>query len=123
MAPRDLLVTAVDAYLGVVEHDPQLYRFLAHRVLTEHPGAHAVLAHVMQEIGRRVAVVIGEQLRGRGLDSGAAEPWAFELVGLVHAGGDWWLEQRTMPRRRLVEYLAALAWDGMGSLVEQQGAL
>ena len=50
---------------------------------------------------------------GTGLDSGAAEPWAYAIVGAVHLAGDWWLERKTMSREQLVAYLTTLVWDGM----------
>ena len=60
-------------------------------------------------------MVVGEQLRAAGVDSGAAEPWAYGLVGMVHLAGDWWLDRQPMPRARLVEYLTTLVWDGLAS--------
>lgn len=111
--PRQLLVTTVDAYLAFVERDPNVYRFLVQRALGDAQAGEA-MAWVMAEIGQRVASVLGEQLRAAGLDSGAAEPWAFGIVGMVHLAGDWWLARRTMPRTRLVSYLADLLWNGLG---------
>jgi hypothetical protein len=65
---------------------------------------------------RQVATVLGEALRAAGRDSGPAEVWAFGIVGMVHASGDWWLERRTMPRARLTEYLTSLVCDGLPDL-------
>jgi hypothetical protein len=80
------------------------------------------LGDFMDQVGRRVAVVMGEQLRAAGQDSGGAEPFAHGIVGMVHAAGDWWVERRTMPRERLVEYLADLLWHGLAPLATgQQG--
>ena len=67
----------------------------------------------VRRMGQLITEAIGEGLRGRGLDSGAAEPWGYAIVGAVHMAGDWWLERKTMPRERLVEYLTLLVWDGM----------
>ena len=58
------------------------------------------MSPLVDSIARQVAVVIGEQLRAGGLDSGAAVPWAYGIVGLVHQAGDWWLDDRTMTRER-----------------------
>jgi hypothetical protein len=68
------------------------------------------------QTSRQVAVVLGEALRAAGLDSGPAEVWAFGIVGMVHASGDWWLERGTMPRARLTEYLTSLVCDGLPDL-------
>jgi hypothetical protein len=58
-------------------------------------------------------VVLGEELRDAGKDSGAAEPLAHGIVGMVHAAGDWWLERRNMTRARLVAYLTEFVWHGL----------
>ncbi|MER3452813.1 MAG: hypothetical protein C4344_03870, partial [Acidimicrobiia bacterium] len=80
------------------------------------------LAAFVDELGRQLAGVIAERLRTVGGDPAAAAPWAYALVGMVGFAGDWWLEQRTMPRRRLVEYLTQLAWDGMAHAPAAAGA-
>ncbi len=111
--PREILRTTVDAYLAFVERDPQIYRFLIREAQPSSTAAGETLSSVIREIGRQVAVLLGEQLRTAGLDSGPAEPWAFGIVGMVHLAGDWWVERPTMSRARLVDYLTALLWDGM----------
>jgi AcrR family transcriptional regulator len=119
--PRDLLVQAIDAYVSFVERDPNVYRFLVRRAAVDDPETGALLDDFLRHISQEVAVVLGEQLRAVGADSGAAEPWAYGLVGMVQLAGDWWLERRTMPRARLVEYLAALVWSGMAGLGDGSG--
>lgn len=111
--PRSVLADTVDAYLRFVEREPNVYRFVQQQA----PANEAVdLTAFVRQIAADVAVVLGERLRQAGLDSGAAEPWAHALVGMVHLSGDWWLDHRTMSRERLVEYLLGLAWDGLSSL-------
>jgi AcrR family transcriptional regulator len=111
--PRALLESTVDAYLAFIELEPNLYRFLLGQAGSTSTG----LVHfnpLIDTIARQVALVIGEQLRSLGLDSGGAVPWGYGIVGLVHQAGDWWLEDRTMPRARLTGYLTSLLWDGLG---------
>lgn len=117
--PRELLATGVDAYLELIERETDLYRFLL-RHAGEVPGGAEVLSRVIRQIGQTTVGTIGERLRSAGGDSGAAEPWGYGIVGMVHAAGDWWLEHRTMPRERLVAYLVSLAWDGMAGAVRQE---
>lgn len=113
--PRLVLTATINAYIEAIEEDPDVYRFLVHRALGDDQRAGQRLLDLMEQISREVAVVLGEQLRAAGSDSGAAEPWAFGIVGLVHAAGNWWLTTRTMPRERLVEYLVRLTWDGIAT--------
>ena len=110
--PRELLVGTIDAFLAFVEKEPNLYRF----VVQHDDGGAEEMTGFVRQVAQQVALVMGERLRELGHDSGAAEPWAYGLVGMVHFAGDWWVERRAMPRARLVEYLTALVWDGLASL-------
>lgn len=112
-SPRQVLIGTVDAYLAFVERDPDLYRFVVQQM---GDGAAATLGDFVRQVGQQVAFVLGEQLRAAGLDSGGAEPIAHGIVGMVHAAGDWWVDRRSMPRARLVQYLTDLLWDGIGRI-------
>ncbi|HEY1466031.1 MAG TPA: TetR/AcrR family transcriptional regulator [Acidimicrobiales bacterium] len=111
--PRDLVESTIDTYLVFIESDPDVYRFLVQRGVSE---AGVSINDYIWRTSRQVAVVLGEALRAAGLDSGPAEVWAFGIVGMVHASGDWWLERGTMPRARLTEYLTSLVCDGLPDL-------
>jgi AcrR family transcriptional regulator len=114
LPPEQLLRATIDAYLGFVERDPHLYSFLVGRLGA--PVGTDVANGLVTQVGQRVALVLGEQLRALGIDSGAAEPWAFGIVGMVHLAGDWWLERRTVTRARLADQLSVLLWHGLGGL-------
>ena len=64
-------------------------------------------------VGLHATAVIGELMRQAGQDSGAAELWGFGIIGLVRAAADRWLEQRTMSRAAVVQYLTDLIWPGL----------
>jgi AcrR family transcriptional regulator len=121
--PRDLLASTIDTFVAFIEADPELYRFLVHRAVREETGAADELHGFIRQVSQQVTVVLGEQLRLAGHDSGGAEPIAHGIVGMVHAAGDWWVDRRTMPRARLVEYLTTVLWDGMGALRLPAGAV
>jgi AcrR family transcriptional regulator len=122
---------AIDAYLAFIEREPAIIRFLVNRSLEAVEETGVAMSGFVKRMGQLVTRAIGEALRDRALDSGVAEPWAFAIVGAVHMAGDWWLERRTLPRERLVDYLTALVWNGMqnfrvpatdaGSVYELQG--
>jgi AcrR family transcriptional regulator len=114
---RDLLRSTVDSYVGFIERDPNLYRFMV-----QHPPERiegATMSSLVDLIARQVAQVAGERLRAAGRDSGAAVPWAYGIVGLVHQAGNWWVDDQTMSRDTLVNYLVSLLWDGLNA---SQGA-
>lgn len=114
--PRARLEAGIDAYLALVEDSPDVYRFLMHRAVTERAEAQATVADFIRALGGQLAAVLSEDLRSRGLDAHAAEPWARGIVGMVQVAGDWWLEQKSMTRHRLVEHLVTLVWIGLAGL-------
>lgn len=114
--PRARLRAAIDAYLGLVESEPDMYRFLMHRAVNERAEAQATVADFIRQLGAEVAAVLAEDLRRAGLDGHAAEPWARGIVGMVQVSGDWWLENRSMTRERMVDHLVTLLWRGFSGL-------
>ncbi|MET8311811.1 TetR/AcrR family transcriptional regulator [Micromonospora sp. NPDC005173] len=109
---RDLVEATIDAYLGVIESEPRLYRFLMHQ--SGDPGIHQVVAGTSRQVAAGLARVIGDRLRSLGLDAGPAEPWAYGLVGFVQAVGDWWTTHgQPISRAALTDYLTALLWSGI----------
>jgi AcrR family transcriptional regulator len=113
VTPRQMVLSTIDAYLQFIESDQEVYRFLVHRAANEGADTGSMLNEYISRAGRQVALVLGEGLRAAGLDSGAAEPWGFGIVGMVHAAGDWWMARASMPRTRLAEYLTSLIYDGL----------
>ncbi|MDQ4144567.1 MAG: TetR/AcrR family transcriptional regulator [Actinomycetota bacterium] len=110
------LKDTIDTYLSFIEREKEVYAFLMHRAVGERPEAQATVADFIRQLGDEIAIILGEELRRNGVDSGAAEPWAHGMVGMVYLAGDRWLDRPTMPRARLVEYLTALLWNGFSSL-------
>ncbi|SCG52398.1 transcriptional regulator, TetR family [Micromonospora echinaurantiaca] len=109
---RGLVEATIDAYLGVIESEPKLYRFLMHQ--SSHPGIHQVVAGTSRQVAAGLARVIGDRLRALGLDAGPAEPWAYGLVGFVQAVGDWWTTNgQPIRRAALTDYLTTLLWSGI----------
>ncbi|HVX18925.1 MAG TPA: TetR/AcrR family transcriptional regulator [Acidimicrobiales bacterium] len=115
---REATRTAIDGYIGTIEQDPDLYRF----IIQQTPVGGGTLQGLVDQVAALLATVIGETLRTIGADSGAAEIWAYSIVGMVHVAGDHWVAHPTMPRERLVEYLTGLLWTGMaGSSIRLVG--
>jgi AcrR family transcriptional regulator len=107
-----LIAASVDAYLAVIETQPELYRFLLHQ--SGLSGVEQLMARSSQLVAAGLARAIGDRLRALGLDAGPAEPWAYGLVGFVQAVGDWWMVRgQPMSRAALTEYLTTLLWKGI----------
>ncbi|HVV35499.1 MAG TPA: TetR/AcrR family transcriptional regulator [Acidimicrobiales bacterium] len=105
---HELLVRTIDAFLSYIERDTALYRFL----VRPGRGADVDLSGFLDQIGATVAIAIGEQQRAVGRDSGGAEVIARGVVAFVYAAGDWWVDRQTMPRARLVAYVADFLTHG-----------
>lgn len=110
--PRDMLVAGINAFLTRLEVDGELYRFVLHPPLGK-GDVDDTVGDYSTVLGLRIARIIGDRLREAGLDSGAAEPWGFGIVGTVRAAGERWLDNRTMSREALSAYLVELLWGGL----------
>ena len=110
--PRELLDSTVDGYVAFLERDPYLYEFLMQQASVRN-GRHTPIGSLVDVVARQIAQISREQLVAAGRDAGAAVPWAYGTVGLVHTATNWWLEDQTMSRERFVRYLTDLLWDGL----------
>ena len=66
--PRQLVASTIDTYLGFIESDPDVYRFLVQRGVSE--GGVSINDYIWRT-SRQVAMVLGEALRAAGLACGA----------------------------------------------------
>jgi AcrR family transcriptional regulator len=119
--PRRRLAATIDAYLEFVEHNRGAYDFLMRRAIRERPEAEETVSGFIDRVSEEVAVVLRHELERAGLDPRGAEVWAHGLVGMVQVAGDWWLDRRQIPRRRVVDDLAALLWSGLSNLPRPAG--
>jgi len=110
---RGAVHAAVDAYLALVERDPEVYRFVVERPLLaggQTPGGHDPVRGLVQLVGQQV----GETLAAAGAPPDRAATWGHALVGMVRAAADEWIDSPSpAPRHVLVEHLVDLAWGGL----------
>jgi AcrR family transcriptional regulator len=114
--PRSRLAATIDAYLAYVERQPDRYRFLL--TAAEQPRTGPLVAEFRREHIGGCAFTSPRKLDRAGLHPGFAEPWAHCVSGMIRAAGASWLEGRSIPRARLVEYLTTVLWEGFGALRE-----
>lgn len=112
-APRAKAAAAIAAYLRLIEHDPDVYRFVVHRPLVDTDP----VADLVSLIGDEVAGVIAEQLAAAGADAAPAVAWGHGVVGMVRSAADNWLARPAgMTREQLADHLTALAWTGLSQV-------
>jgi AcrR family transcriptional regulator len=114
--PRELIHACVDAYLTLLEHNPELYRFVVTHPDVDETRDFAAL--VAEMLGRQLA----RHLSLGNLDTALAHPWAEAIVGFINAASVWWLDHReVMDRRQLADYLSALLWGGAAGVYQAVG--
>jgi AcrR family transcriptional regulator len=116
----DRITGAVGGYFAVIDEHPNLYWLVARQDAAqagEQGGIHAG----REFIANALAAVIGDYLWFFGLDSGAAEPWAYGVTGMVQSTGEWWLHRRSMSRAHVVEYVTRLIWAAMSGILQEAG--
>jgi len=117
--PRAVVRAIVDAFLGSIEDEPELWRFVVHHPVERTPGAE-IVDDARAEIARMLTVVLSERLTAAGRDTDGAAVWAQGLVGMVQSAGDWWLERRPMSRAALTDHLTAIIWGGLSTVLEEE---
>jgi AcrR family transcriptional regulator len=114
--PRELIHACVNAYLTLLEHNPELYRFVVTHPQVDESRDFAAL--VAEMLGRQLA----RHLSLGNLDTALAHPWAESIVGFINAASVWWLDHReAMDRHQLADYLSALLWGGAAGVYQAVG--
>lgn len=112
---------AVGAYFAVIDEHPNLYWLIARREPAGPASGGAGVHPDKESIANALTAVFGDYLRLFGLDSGAAEPWAHGVTGLVQSAGEWWLQRRSMSRAHVVEYVTRLIWAAVSGILGEAG--
>jgi AcrR family transcriptional regulator len=119
--PRELLHAGIDAYLGLLEQNPELYRFVAQHPLVGDDTAGGA-ADFNSVVSGLLAASLERHLRGLGLDPAYAHPWSEAIVGFIDAASLWWLDHRdAMSREQLADYLGSLLWGGAAGVYQYVG--
>ncbi|KGN40585.1 TetR family transcriptional regulator [Knoellia aerolata] len=122
-APRDVLAAAVDAYLSLVETDPEVYRFIVAAPLvppSERTETIDLAWSVSQSIAVQIGGLIAVALGAAGRSTDPAPTWGHAVVGMVRAAGDDWLRAGAAgsgtSREMLKEHLTELIWGGLSAV-------
>jgi AcrR family transcriptional regulator len=122
LAPVPRIRMALDAFFTVIEEHPNLYRLLARGSFQDKSHVDSdVVAEDKELIAAALTALLGDYMRMFNMDSGAAEPWAYGIVGMVQNTGEWWLDRRSMGRDSVVEYLTQIIWAAIDGLTRQHG--
>jgi AcrR family transcriptional regulator len=114
--PPEVIRGIVDAFLGGIEDEPELWRFVVHHPIERAPGAE-IVDDAREQIARLLTTLLANPLAAAGRDTDSAQAWAQGLVGMVQSAGDWWLERRPMSRAALTDYLTSIIWGGLSGVL------
>lgn len=107
---RDRVERTIDAYLGSIEGEPQVYRFLVHS------DEAASAQSQVRSFTRRLSALLAEGMAAElAVSPARAGAWAHGVVGMVQAAGDWWLDGAPCTRRQLVAELTDLLFGAYAS--------
>lgn len=117
--PREALTAGIDAFLVLLDEDPELYKFVINQpVVARH--ADDVVHDYVTSISTIITGRLAEHLAAIGRDPAAATPAGNAIVGFVRAAGDWWVEHPDQTTRaQLTEYLTALLWGGFADVYQR----
>jgi AcrR family transcriptional regulator len=112
---REGLRAVIAAFVSLIEDEPALYRFAyAH---SGRSGRADLVAGTEHRIAEALSALMTERLAAAGRPTGAADAWAYGIVGMVQLTTHWWSTARTVTAGELVEQLVALAHGGLGELL------
>lgn len=117
-----LLRLVIDSYLTFIEEEPELYRFVVRRSFPDRPLRRDPVTTNNELIAGTLSTIFRNRLATLGMDLGGAETWAHAGVGMVQAAGDWWLEQRTLSREALRDYLLMMVWGALRAILQAGGS-
>jgi AcrR family transcriptional regulator len=120
-SPNQRIRRLLDAYLRTIEEYPELYRFVVQRNFIDQPVRKDPVSAEKTVIANSLSRVLRQYLEALEIDSGGVEAWSHGLVGLVQASGDWWLDQKTMSRADLIDYLTQIIWHGIDGVLRTAG--
>src|SRR5215472_9034742 len=111
----------VSAYFSVIDEHPNLYWLLARHVTVEGGRLSGPVQRNKESIATALTAVFSDYLWVFGLDSGAAEPWAYGVTGLVQSTGEWWLQRRSMSRAHVIDLVTRLIWAALSGMLREAG--
>lgn len=119
-----MLEAGINAYLRLLEDEPELYRFVVHNPSVGDATVDAVAGYTSL-VSELVTGIFANRLDARHCATDGAAPWGIAVVGGVRAAGDWWLAQPAgsrPDRAQLVRYLVALTYRGMAGITASRPA-
>lgn len=116
---EERLRAGIDAFLGFVEERPVAFRLLFRNV--SDPDIAEPFARLRGEVSTTIATLMAAtapaEFRTAEPDfEQATEMMAQQITGAVQSLANWWDDNRSVPRERVLEMAMDFAWLGLGRL-------
>nr|WP_281373166.1 TetR/AcrR family transcriptional regulator [Kineococcus aurantiacus] len=121
--PRDALAAIIDAYVHLVEADPEVYRFVVQHPFLERPLTADPVQRLSATVADETARTITAHLRVGGARDSSADAVAHGLIAMIRTAADRWISSpERVPADTLVSDLTQLAWGGLSAVLTPQEA-
>ena len=114
---RAVIAAAIDAYLRLVEDEPEIYRFVVTAPLLDRGAAGDPSAPVSAHVAEQISALLDTTIGADAIDPVRSRVWAHGVVGMVRAAADDWLTRNGadsgVDRTELAGLLTDLAWSGL----------
>ncbi len=117
----DLVHDLADAYIGLVDRDPEIYLFVMNRPAGLPAGAGDPATGIADRIAVELADAIRDEQRRRGTSGGPVETLAFGIVGFIRTATGHWLEtggSASMPRSDLIRLITSTFASSVSEAVD-----
>ncbi|MEZ0164477.1 TetR/AcrR family transcriptional regulator [Kineococcus sp. LSe6-4] len=115
---RDGLAAVIDAYVRLVEADPEVYRFVVSHPFLERPLSTDPVQRISGTIAAETARTITAHLRVGGARGASADVLAHAIIAMIRTAADRWISSTDrVPADTLVSDLTQLAWGGLQAVL------
>ncbi|WP_425577576.1 TetR/AcrR family transcriptional regulator [Nocardia callitridis] len=110
--------SALAEYVGTVDEDPEVYRFIMGNGSNEQSS----LAEFEKLFAEVVAAVITARAGEKGIETDGALLWSYVLVGGIQLATHWWTTEKSISREEVIDYLTMMAWSAIEGMARANGS-
>jgi len=110
---RERIERATGAYFAFIDSNEGSFRLLFRETMGSEDEFRGVIERFRDELARSIAAVIAAETD---LPPSESELLARGVMGIAESAAQWWLDQRSVPRDRVVKDLSDLAWRGLAGV-------
>lgn len=117
----DLVRGLADAYIGLVDRDPDIYLFVMNRPPSLPAGAGDPATGIADRIAVELAEAIRDEQRRRGTSGGSVETLSFGIVGFIRTATGHWLSSGgsvELPRDALIDLITSTFTTSVAEAVD-----